>query len=201
MSSPGNSDTTDSTGPAARPAAVSAPPPDDRPDWRLPTGSGAASAVPSAGQPGHGSAAFLRNQPARSVDDRAHGGYTGVYELICPDCGDDPGLDYSEVALRLQRLRGPRPIAGGLAAYHKHLGIPWAKEGAAVSGAGEATAGQGVLADDYCSRGHAEADRGHAGTADRHLRALPCYSAGPAGGIAVRGWVVPGSARESPPRG
>jgi hypothetical protein len=144
MSRPGNSDTTDSTGPVARPAAVSVPPPDDRPDWRLRTGPGAADAVPLAGQPGHGSAAFLRTQPARSVDGRIiHGGCTGVYELICPDCGDDPGLDYSEVAPRLQWLRGPRPMAGGLAAYHQHLGIPWAKEGAAVSGPGEATAGQG----------------------------------------------------------
>ena len=65
----------------------------------------------------------MRTQPARSADGRIHGGYTGVYELIRPDCGDDPSLDYSEVAPRLRWLRGPRPIAGGLAAYHQHLGM------------------------------------------------------------------------------
>jgi hypothetical protein len=124
MSRPGNSDTATSTGPAGRPVAVSAPAPHDRRDPRLSTGSGAANAVPLAGQPGHGSAAILRNQPVRIVDGRMHGGYNGVYELICPNCGDDPDLDYSEVAPGLQWLRGPRPIAEGLAAYYKHLGLP-----------------------------------------------------------------------------
>jgi hypothetical protein len=126
MSRPGNCGTATGTGPAARPAGVAAPRPHDRPDPRPRTGPGVASAVPLAGQPGHGGPAFLRNQPARSADDRVHGGYSGVYELICPDCGDDPGLDYAQVAPRLQRLRGPRPIAQGLAAYHQHLGKPWA---------------------------------------------------------------------------
>jgi hypothetical protein len=187
MSRHGNSDTATSTGPAARPAAVSAPRPHDHPDLRLSTGSYVADAVPLAGQPGHGSAAFLRNQPASIVDGRIHGGYNGVYELICPNCGDDPDLDYLEVAPRLQWLRGPRPIAEGLAAYHWHLGKPWAEKGrAGSSGPGEATAGQGaVLANDQCSQDHAGPDGGHAGMADRHLRHLPCYSAGPAGGMAV----------------
>jgi hypothetical protein len=142
MSRPGNLDTAAGTGPAARPAAVSAPRPDDRRDSRLRTGSDLVGTVPLAGQLGHGSAAFLRAQPARIPDGGIHGGHNGVYELICPDCGDDPGLDYSEVAPRLQRLRGPRTLADGLAAYHKHLGIPWA-EGRAVSDPGEATAAQG----------------------------------------------------------
>jgi hypothetical protein len=35
---------------------------------------------------------------------------------------------------------GPRTLAEGLAAYLKHLGIPWAEEGKAVSGPGEAKA-------------------------------------------------------------
>jgi hypothetical protein len=187
MSRPGNSDTATGTGPAARPAAVSAPRPHDRPDSWPSTGSGVASAVPLAGQPGHGSAAFVRNQPARIVDGRIHGGYNGVYELICPNCGDDPDLDYLEVAPRLQRLRGPRPIAESLAAYHQHLGKPWAelesRKLRSWRGDGRTRA---VLADDYCSQDHAGPDRGHAGMADRHLRHLPCYSAGPAGGIAVR---------------
>jgi hypothetical protein len=129
MSRSGNSDTATSTGPAAGPAAVSAPRLHDRRDSWLSTGSDVANAVPLAGQPGHGSAAFLRNQPVRIVDGRIHGGYNGVYELICPNCGDDPDLDYLEVGPRLQRLRGPRTLAEGLAAYHKHLGIHWADRG------------------------------------------------------------------------
>jgi hypothetical protein len=140
MSRPGNSGTASSTGPTSNLSAVSAPRPHDRRDSWLRTGSDVAHAVPLAGQPGHGSAAFLRNQPVRVVDGRIRGGYNGVYELICPDCGDHPDLDYLEVAPRLRRLRGPRTLAEGLAAYHKHLGILWAKEGRAVSGPGEATA-------------------------------------------------------------
>lgn len=63
------------------------------------------------------------------MDGRIHGGYNGTYELICPNCGDDPDLDYLEVEPRLQRLRGPRTLAEGLAAYHEHLGISWADRG------------------------------------------------------------------------
>jgi hypothetical protein len=139
MSRPGNSDTATSTGPTSNLSAVSAPRPHDRRDSRRRTGSDGAHAVPLAGQPGHGSAAFLRNQPVRIVNGCICG-CNGVYELICPNCGDDPDLDYLEVVPRLRRLRGPRTLAEGLAAYHKHLGIPWAEEGRAVSGPGEATA-------------------------------------------------------------
>jgi hypothetical protein len=122
MSRPGNSDTATSTGPAARPAVVSAP--HDRRDSRRSTGSDAANAVRLAGQPCHGRAALLRIQPVYIVDGCIHGGCDGGYELVCPDCGDNPDLDYSEVVPRLQWLRGPRPITQGLAAYIKHLGIP-----------------------------------------------------------------------------
>ena len=80
---------------------------------------------PPAGQPGHGSGAILRNQPVRIVDGRVEGGYTGVYEIVCPDCGDHRDLDYSEVSWRLQWLRGPHPLEAGLAAYHIHLGLTW----------------------------------------------------------------------------
>jgi hypothetical protein len=62
----------------------------------------------------------LRRQPARMVEGRAEGGYTEVFELICCDCGDDPGLDYREVTPRLQLVRGPYPIAAGIAAYEQH---------------------------------------------------------------------------------
>jgi hypothetical protein len=95
---------------------------------------------PFAGQPGHGSRAFLRDQPARIVNGRIQGGCTGVYELICPSCGDDPYLEYSEVASRLQRLRGPRTLTAALAVYHQHLGIPWDENGSGSLGLGEAQA-------------------------------------------------------------
>jgi hypothetical protein len=73
----------------------------------------------------------LRRQPARIVAGRAEGGYADVFELICCDCGDDPDLDYREVAPRLQLVRGPYPIAAGVAAYEQHrrlhhqLGVPY----------------------------------------------------------------------------
>ena len=60
--------------------------------------------------------------PARIADGRVEGGYTGVFELICPGCGDHPYVDYSEIPPRLQRLRGPRPLQAALEAYDKHLG-------------------------------------------------------------------------------
>ena len=74
------------------------------------------------GQPGHGSGAVLRRQPVRIVNGRFEGGYTNLFELICPGCGDHPYLDYSDMSPRLQWLRGPRPLEAALAAYHKHLG-------------------------------------------------------------------------------
>ena len=62
----------------------------------------------------------LRRQPVRMVEGRAEGAYTDVFELICCDCGDDPGLDYREVSPRLQLVRGSYPIAAGVAAYGQH---------------------------------------------------------------------------------
>ena len=106
MSSPGAPDTVTGTRPASYPRAVSAPCPYDRRDPWLRIEPDDVMTTPFAGQPGHGSTAFLRNQPARIVDGRPGGGYTGMYELICPSCGDHPYLDYSEVPPRLQRLRG-----------------------------------------------------------------------------------------------
>jgi hypothetical protein len=79
--------------------------------------------VPRAGQPGHGVTASLRRQPVRIVNGQAEGGYTDMFEVVCPDCGDHPGLDYSEVTTRLQWLRGPRPLEAGLAEYERHLGL------------------------------------------------------------------------------
>ena len=84
---------------------------------------------PAAGQPGHGSEAALRSQPTRIVDGRVEGGYTSMYELICPSCGDHRELDYLEISPRLQRLRGSYGLAADLAAFHKHQGIPWPTPG------------------------------------------------------------------------
>jgi hypothetical protein len=61
-------------------------------------------------QPGHGWTAVLRGQPPRIVEGRPAGGYTDVFEIICRECGR-------------QRVRGPYPIADGVAAYEKHLGL------------------------------------------------------------------------------
>jgi hypothetical protein len=109
----------------AGPAVVAVPRPRDRRDPWLHLELEAVVASPLAGRPGHGSKAVLRRQPARIVDGCFEGGYTGGYEVICPDCGDDPYLDYSEVSWRLQWLRGPYTLEAGLAAYHIHLGLEW----------------------------------------------------------------------------
>jgi hypothetical protein len=55
------------------------------------------------------------------VDGQPQGGYTDAFELICCDCGDDPGLDYRDVSPQLQQVRGPYRIAAGIAAYDKHV--------------------------------------------------------------------------------
>jgi hypothetical protein len=48
---------------------------------------------------------------------------TGAYEVICCDCGDHPYLGYSEIPLRLQRIRGLYTLEAGVAAYAGHLGL------------------------------------------------------------------------------
>jgi hypothetical protein len=73
------------------------------------------------GRPGLDWTVVLRRQPARIVTGQVEGGYTSMFEIICRDCGDDPGLDYREVSPGLQRTRGPYPIAVGVAAYEQHL--------------------------------------------------------------------------------
>jgi hypothetical protein len=77
--------------------------------------------VTTGGQPEHGWTVVLRRQPPRIVDGRPQGGYTDAFEIICCDCGDDPDLDYREVSPDLQRIRGPYPVAVGVAAYAKHV--------------------------------------------------------------------------------
>ena len=111
--------------PAALPdqsAATSSPP--DSPDLWLEMIAAGVITSPLAGEPGHGGTAVLRRQPVLIAAGRAERRYTGAFELICFECGDNPYLDYSRVSPRLQQLRGPYPIAAGLAAYEQHLGLP-----------------------------------------------------------------------------
>ena len=88
--------------------------------------------IPGVGELGHGFGAILRRyRPALIADGRAEGSHAGEFELICFDCGDDPGLDYSEASPRLQRIRGPRTMETAWTAYESHLGLarltdkPW----------------------------------------------------------------------------
>lgn len=114
----------------ARLSAVPAPREqrDDR-DPRVLMDAEAAMTPPRAGQPGHGRTASLRRRPVRIADGRMEGGYTDVFEVICPGCGDHQYLDYSEVSPRLQRIRGPYTMGEGLAVYAEHLGLVPAPQG------------------------------------------------------------------------
>jgi hypothetical protein len=100
-----------------------------RPRWKNPTVTDSSAAIAkeagmaSCDRPGDGWTVVLRRQPVRIVEGRLGGCYTDVFELICCDCGDDPHLDYREVSPELQRVRGPYPIAEGIAAYKRHLGV------------------------------------------------------------------------------
>jgi hypothetical protein len=124
MTSPADPGTVTGTRPAARRGVVPAVPgPHDSRDRWLRLDAEDAMTLPCAGQLGHGRTASLRRQPARITDGRMEGGYTGVFEVICPGCGDHPYLDYSEVSPRLQRIRGPYPMGEGLAVYAEHLGL------------------------------------------------------------------------------
>ena len=122
MSSPADPGIVTGPAPPLGPAAVSAPRPDDHRDLWLRIEPDGVVTYPVAAQAGHGPTAFLRRQPVRIVDGRFQGGYTEVFELICPACGDHPYLDYSQITPQLQRLRGPRHLQAALAAYDEHLG-------------------------------------------------------------------------------
>ena len=73
------------------------------------------------GRPGIDWTVVLRRQPAHIIAGQAESGHTNMFEIICCDCGDDPGLDYREVSQELQRTRGPYQLAPGVAAYEQHL--------------------------------------------------------------------------------
>jgi hypothetical protein len=73
-------------------------------------------------RPGHGWTVVLGRQPVRLIEGEPEGGYTDAFEIICCHCGDDPDLDYRDVSSEMQQIRGPYPIAAGVAAYKKHVG-------------------------------------------------------------------------------
>jgi hypothetical protein len=121
MSSPSTSDI--GTRSAVDTGAVPSPPPCNPRDPWLRIGAQVFLRFPLPGQPGHGRTAFVRRRPVRIVDGRMEGGYTDVYELICPSCGDHPYLDFVDVPAQLQRLRGSYVLAAAVAAYEQHLGL------------------------------------------------------------------------------
>ena len=73
------------------------------------------------GQPCQFWTVALRRQPVRIVGGEPEGGYTDAYELICCDCGDNPDLDYLDVAPEVQQVRGPYPLPAGVTAYVRHV--------------------------------------------------------------------------------
>ena len=75
----------------------------------------------------------LPRQPVSIAKGCQEGGYTAASEVRC-DCGDHPDLDYREIFPRLQRLRGPHPIADGVAIYEKRFGPGPAARGGASAG-------------------------------------------------------------------
>ena len=68
---------------------------------------------PRAGQPGHGRTTSLRRQSSWIAQDRKSR-HTGLFELICCDCGDHPYLQYSDIPPRLQQIRGPYTLEAPL---------------------------------------------------------------------------------------
>jgi hypothetical protein len=74
----------------------------------------------TGGEPGDDWTLVLRRQPAQIVEGQPEGGCSDAFELICCDCGDHPALDYRQIPPRLRLVRGPYPVAAGVAAYEQH---------------------------------------------------------------------------------
>jgi hypothetical protein len=141
MSNAEQPDIATSTQPPPRLSAVPTPRGlGEAPGWWLRTDAQGAGSLHLAGQPGHGRTTILRRQSAWVVHDR-EGHRTGLFEIICRDCGDHPYLDYEGIPPRLQRIRGPYTLEAGLEAYAEHVGLSEATPGR--SGAGEPTMSPG----------------------------------------------------------
>ena len=61
----------------------------------------------------------IRRQPARPGTGHRDD-HTSTFEVICGRCGDDPDLDYQKVSSELRQVRGPYPLAAGIAVFLKH---------------------------------------------------------------------------------
>jgi hypothetical protein len=78
------------------------------------------------GVPGHDDgAAFVRPRgdgpPGQRVQDKPA---EGLYEIVCPGCGGDPGRDWSEISEELRRIRGSYATKESAeAALMDHLGM------------------------------------------------------------------------------
>jgi len=94
-------------------------------------------------QTGLGWTVVLRRQPVRLVEGRAEGGYTDAYELVCWECGDHPDADYREVSPELRQIRGPYPIAAGIAAYQSHVSRYHGPQATALGPRGDRSAAHG----------------------------------------------------------
>ena len=99
--------------------------------------------IPDVGELGHGFGAILRRcRPTPVAHGQAEDSHAAEFELICFDCGDNPGLDYSQLSPRLQRIRGPRTMETAWAAYERHLGLaqltdkPWMRAAPHISAGG-----------------------------------------------------------------
>jgi hypothetical protein len=78
------------------------------------------------GEPGHGgNQVTLRLRPVLIINAEPVDGWTSLWEIICPACGDDRDLDFRTVSPYLQKVRGPYDTeAEGLAALCRHKGLP-----------------------------------------------------------------------------
>jgi len=57
----------------------------------------------------------LRRQPARlSNGHRGGNTSTTTFQIICRECGDDPGLDHRDISPGLRQIRGPYLLSAGI---------------------------------------------------------------------------------------
>jgi hypothetical protein len=77
--------------------------------------------VTTLGRPRLDWTVILRRRLARIVVGQPEGSDTDMFEIICRDCGDHPGLDYRQASPELQRIRGPYALMAGGRAYGKQV--------------------------------------------------------------------------------
>jgi hypothetical protein len=78
------------------------------------------------GVPGHSRGlASLRRQPVRIDNDGMNReGWTELWEVMCPACGDRADLDYADAPPKIQRIRGPYDDReAAMTALELHIGL------------------------------------------------------------------------------